>query len=152
MKRRIDAKFITATGRWREEKVKQKGERKTARSIVHEINSVHGTNFNKRTVRVYANCYHTDVPMTGHSKKSIINESAELALNSAVLSYIQLSNVGMNKTPNHKHIIHQMKLCLNSGDYQYKRYDHLYDWIMRIITDKVDGSGDNYTMEQRRLS
>ena len=44
-----------------------------------------------------------------------------------------------------------MKLFLNGGAYIYKRYDHIYDRIMRTLSDQVDVSGDEYSMEQRRL-
>ena len=72
-------------------------------------------------------------------------------MSSAILLYIQLENAGMNKMPDRKYSIHQIKLCLNGGTYTYKRYDHLYDCIMRKISDQVDVSGDYYKMEQRRL-
>ena len=58
----------------------------------------------------------------------------------------------MNKMPYRKHLIHKMKLCLNDGAYTYKRYDHIYDFIMRKITDNVDVSGHDYNMEQRLLN
>lgn len=45
-----------------------------------------------------------------------------------------------------------MKLCLNNGPYEYKRYDHLFDRIMRKIADKVDVSGDDYKIGQRCLA
>ena len=32
---------------------------------------------------------------------------------------------------------------LNGGAYTYKRYDHLYDRIMRTISDQVDKNGDD---------
>ena len=68
-----------------------------------------------------------------------------------ILSYIQLSNAGMSKMPDRKHLIQQMKLCLNNGAYMYKRYDHLYDHLMRKISDKFHVSGDDYKTEQMRL-
>ena len=46
LKKGVDVIFITATRRWREEKTKDKNERKTARSIVYDINIVHGTSLN----------------------------------------------------------------------------------------------------------
>ena len=60
-----------------------------------------------------------------------------------MLSYIKLANSGMNKIPDRKHLIQKMKLCLNGGTYTYKRYDHIYDRIMRTIADQVDVSGDD---------
>ena len=65
LKKRVDGAFITATRRWREEKTKDKNERKTARSVVDEINIVHGTSLSERTVRLYANRGDIDVPMNG---------------------------------------------------------------------------------------
>ena len=148
LKKRVDGAFITATRRWREEKTKDKNERNTARSIVDEINNVHGTSLNDRTVRLYANRGDADSPITGRGKKTILRESVELALSSSMLSYIHLAYSGMNQMPYRKHLIQKMKLCLNGSAYTYKRCDHLYDCIMRKIADKVDVSGDDYNMEQ----
>ena len=102
-------------------------------------------------MRLYANRGDIDVQMTGRGKKLILHESVELDMSSSTLFYIQLENAGMNKMPYRKHLIHQMKLCLNGGAYTYKRCDYLYDRIMTTIADKVDVSGDDYKMEQRRL-
>jgi len=65
-----------------------------------------------------------------------------------MLSYIQLSNVGMAKIPDRNHIIDQMKLCLDNGPYKYRRYNR----VMRTIADKVDVSKDDYKIEQTRLT
>ena len=54
--------------------------------------------------------------------------------------------------PDRKHIVEQMKLCLNNGPYKYRRHDNLYDRVMRTIADKVDVSDDDYKMEQRCLA
>jgi len=131
-------------------KDKDKNKMKATCSIVDEIKIAHGTSLNERTVRLYANHGVTDVPMTGRGKK-ILHGPVELALSSAILFYIQLSNAGISKILDRKRLTQQMKLCLNGGAYAYKRYDHLYDRIMRTIADKVDVNGDDYKMEQRRL-
>ena len=57
----------------------------------------------------------------------------------------------MNNIPDCKHLTHQIKLCLNGGVCKYKRCDHIYDRIIRKISDQVDVSGDGYKMKQRRL-
>ena len=57
----------------------------------------------------------------------------------------------MSKMTDRTNLIQQMKLCLNDGVYVYKRYDHLYDRIMRTIAEKVDVSGGDYKMQQRLL-
>ena len=67
MKKRVDGAFIIATRRWHEEKTKDKNERKNARSIVDEINIVHGTSLNEITVRLDAHRRDIDVPMTGRA-------------------------------------------------------------------------------------
>ena len=89
----------------------------TARSTVDDINIVHGTSLNEITVRLYANRGDVCAPMTGLGKNPILHESVELALISAMLSYIQLENNGINKIPDRKHLIHRMKLCFNGGAY-----------------------------------
>ena len=80
LKKRVDVAFITATRRWREEKTKDKNERKTTHYIVDDINIVHGTSLNDRTVRLYANRGDIDVPITGRGKKPILHESVELSM------------------------------------------------------------------------
>ena len=50
MQKRQDVAFITAMARWREEMVKPKGKRVTAKSIVNNVNAMHGTNVNERSV------------------------------------------------------------------------------------------------------
>ena len=50
LKKRADGAFITATQWLREEKTKDNDERKTARSIVDEINIMHETSLNEITV------------------------------------------------------------------------------------------------------
>ena len=117
MKNRVDGAFITATRWWREEKTKENNERKTARSIVDDIDIVHGTSLNEITVRLYSNCGDIDVLMTGRGKKLILHESVDLALIYSMLSYIQLANAGMNKIPDRKHLIQKMKLWLNGRAY-----------------------------------
>ena len=98
-------------------------------------------NLNEITVRLYVNHCDSDIPMSGRGKFFYLNELVELALSSAMLSHIQLSNTGMDKISDCKHIVKQMKLCLNNGPYKYRRYDHLFGCIMRTIADKFDGSG-----------
>ena len=104
---------------------------------------MHVTSLNDINVRLYENRGDIDVPMTGRGKKTIFHESLELALSSTMLSYIQMTNYGINKMPDRKHLIQKMKLCLNGGKYTYKRHDHLYDRITRTISDQVDVSGDD---------
>lgn len=48
-----DNASIIATRRWSEDKKKDKYRRKISRTIFDEINILHGTNLNKRTVRLY---------------------------------------------------------------------------------------------------
>ena len=81
----------------------------TARSTVDDINIVHGTSLNEITVRLYANRGDVCAPMTGLGKNPILHESVELALISAMLSYIQLEISGMNNMPYRKHLIHKIK-------------------------------------------
>ena len=68
MKNRVDGAFITATRWWREEKTNEKNERKTALSIVDDIDIVHGTSLNEITVRLYSNCGDINVSMNGRGK------------------------------------------------------------------------------------
>ena len=104
---------------------------------------MHRTSLNEINMRLYENRGDIGVPMTRRGKKTILHESLELALSSAMLSYIQMTNSGMNKMPDRKHLIQQMKLCSNDGAYTYKRHNHLYDRITWKISDQVDVSGDD---------
>ena len=110
LKKRVDGAFINATRWWRGDKTKDNNERKTARSIVDEINIVHGNFLNGRTVKLYANRGDIGVPMTERGKNPILHESVELAFSSAMLLYIHLENAGMNKMLDSKHLIQKMKL------------------------------------------
>ena len=93
-------------------------------------------------MRLYANCVDISVPMTGRGlKKNVLISRASLEFCHAIV--YSAGNAGMNKMPDRKHVIQQMKLCLNGSAYTYMRYDHLYDRIMRTFSDQVDVSGDN---------
>ena len=87
------------------------------------------------------------MPMTGYGKATELPKLVELALSSAIVSYIQLENARMKKISYRKQVIQKIKLCLDVGEYKYQIYDHLYNRMMRKITDQVDASDDNYKME-----
>ena len=151
VRKREDAAFVTAMGRWREESMKPKGKRVTAKSIVNNVNAMHGTNVNERSVRSYVLSNTDDVPLSGRGKKSKLHEPVLLALTSATHSYIQLSNATMTKMSDRKNIIMKIKLCVNKGPFKYTRVDNLYDRIMKRIADKIEVNSDDYKVEQRRL-
>ena len=150
-KKKEDEAFILATELWLKEKEKEKYKRKTARSIVQKINAVHRTNINDRTVRRYVHLGNIGVPIVGRGKKCGLPESIVEALQSAVVSHIQLTNAGMQKMPDRQYMIRQVELCLEKSSYKFKRYDHLYDRIMEAIADKINVNSGDFKMEQRRL-
>ena len=57
--------------------------------------------------------------------------------------------------PDHKVIIEKLKVCITDidvgGDYKYKHFDHLYDRLMNLISDKIIVSSEDYRVEYRRL-
>jgi len=109
--------FASATLQRNEELKKQKYKRKTADSIVAEINIRCGTNVNVRTVRRYVCNGKAGATIQSRGKKSDIPEEALDAIKVAMVSYIQLSNAGMNKMPDRKYMIRQLRQCLKTSIY-----------------------------------
>ena len=150
-KKQEDEAFVLATEMWLKEKEKEKFKRKTALSIIQTINAAHGTNINERTVRRYVHQGNIGVPIVGRGKKCVLPESIVEALQSAVVSHIQLTNAGMQKMPDRQYMIRQVELCVEKSSYKFKRYDHLYDRIMESIADKICVNSGDFKMRQRRL-
>ena len=150
-KKQEEKAFTLATEQWHIEVKKDKFNRKTASSIVEEINATGGTNINERTVRRYVNEGKVGVPCIGRGKKCIIPDVLMEALRCAVVSYIQLSNAGMVKMPDRKYVIQQVKVCVKKSGINFKRYDRLYDRIMESIADKISVNNSDFKIEQRRL-
>ena len=111
--------FVSATLQWNEEMKKQKYKRKSAAAIVAEINARCGTNISARTVRRYVSDGKVGVSIARRGKKSAIPEEVLEALKSAMVSHIQLSNAGMNKMPDRKHMIRQLQQCMKTSMYVF---------------------------------
>ena len=91
------------------------------------------------------------IPRHGGGKKSSIAEIILSALDSAVFSYIQLSNSGMKAHPNSPAISTKMEACLKKGTFIFARGGAIHDKMMSQQADKLVANGDNNVVEQRRL-
>ena len=90
------------------------------------------------------------VPCYGGGKKSSIPERILSALDSAVISYIQLSNAGMKAHHNRPAIITTMQAGLKKGGFVFARGGTIYDKMMTRHADKlVVDDDDNTVVEQR---
>ena len=87
----------------------------------------------------------------GGGKKSTIPERILSALDSAIISYIQLSNAGMKAQPKCQAIITIMQGCLKKGGFIFARGGVVYDKIMSRHADKLVVNDDNNVVKQRQL-
>ena len=143
--------FTLATEQWHIEVKKDKFNRKTASSIVEEINATCGMNINERKVRRHVNEGKVGMPLIGRGKKCTIPDVLMEALCCAVVSHIQLSNAGMVKMLDRKYMIRQLRQCLKTSMYVFKRMDSFYDRIMESVAHKIRVNTSDYKMEERRL-
>ena len=87
----------------------------------------------------------------GQGRKPLLKGVVELALFPTLLTYIQLSNVEMMKMPDRKSLIMQLKVVFTGTPMNmYRRYYHLYDRMMRNISEHILVNGNDYKMEHRR--
>ena len=106
---------------WHKEREKEKSkQRRTALSIIQTINAAHGKNIKERTMRRYVHQGNIGVPIIGRGKKCVLSDSIMEALQSAVVSNIQLSNAGLQKMSDRQCMIRQVQLCLENSDYKFK--------------------------------
>ena len=61
----------------------------------------------------------------------------------------------MRQIPDRKVIVEKLKVFMadrdGGGNYKYKRFDHLYDRLMNLISDRIIVSSEDCRVEQRRL-
>ena len=89
------------------------------------------------------------MPCYGGGKKSSIPKNILSALDSAVISYIQISNAGMKAQPNRPAIITKMQACLKNGEFVFARGGAIYDKMMTWHADKLVVNENNNVVEQR---
>ena len=65
-----------------------------------------------------------------------------------MLTFIQLENVTMSKMPDRKAVMGKLRECIVGSNYVYKQIDHLYDYIMLLIADKIVALSNDFRMEQ----
>ena len=117
-------------------------------NIVREVNKKHRTNVSYRTVldRVRKGIGDT-APRFRRGRKSGLNPELYAALQSAISSYILLSNAEMKRKPNRKKLIASLKLCLKKNFCDLRRIDHLYNRISKSIADDIEVSSMNEKVE-----
>ena len=92
---------------------------------------MYNINVNKKTIRKYFSTNRMEeVLWYGRGKQCIGHDNFLSVMDSAIISYIQLSNVGMKAQPNLPGIIRKMELCLKKGGYAFSRGGALYDRMM----------------------
>ena len=145
--------FVIASKLWREESKKKKGARLSCYNITKQVNAIYGTSISEKSVRRH--CHASDeinsIPRIGRGRKSELLPEIESALRTAMLTYIELSDAEMNKKPNRKTIVQLLGRCLTVGGCSLKRYDLLYERLVKKLSDKLQIDNKNSKMEQRRL-
>jgi len=145
--------FTMAISLWRENVKLSKNTRKSAIEICNELNSLHGTNINERSVRRHIGSESIDTLYPGRGRKTKLLPPIEMALVASLLIFVQLANSEMRQIPDRKVIIEKLKICMKNGEggfnYTYKRFDHLYNRLMKLIADKIVVSSNNCKVEQR---
>ena len=111
-----------------------------------------GTNICERTVRKYSSKGLIGVlpRWVGGNVSSIPNQVLK-ALDSVVLSYIQLTNAGMVQDVNPPIIIKKLGHCLKKGGINLRKLDRVYKAMMKRLGDKIGVNDANNMVEQRRL-
>ena len=150
-KKRENDVFKMAATKWIDNNKKKKCERVSAASIVKEMNSLHGTNICEQSVRRAVNSGDPISIIDGRGRPSKLQKPIEDAIASAMLTFIQLENAEMNKMPDRKALIAKLRECIAGGNYAYKRIDHLFDRLMKLIADQIVVTSNDFRMEQRRL-
>jgi len=91
--------FTMATSLWRENVKLSKNTRKSAIEICNELNSLHGTNINERSVRRHVGSGSIDTLYPGRGRKPELLSPIEMVLASSLLTFFQLANSGMRQIP-----------------------------------------------------
>ena len=113
---------------------------------------MYGTYVNEKTKRKYFSTNQMgEVPCYGGGKNASIPKRILSALDSAVISYIQLSNAGLKAQPNRPAIITKMQAYLRKGGFVFAHGGVIRDKMMTWHADKLVVNTDNNVVEQRRL-
>ena len=144
--------FTIAMSRWAEQSKLPKWNRESAKQIVNEVNAIHKTNIKEETVRRYVGRRQLGcIPRWGGGRKSIIPHDIQTALDSAVITYIQLTNAEMKQQPNRPLITKKLNACLEKGGTKFSQGSKVYDRMMNRLGDKIEVNDHNSVVEQRRL-
>ena len=86
------AAFMRAVCEWNEEKVKPRKERRSAQAICKEINTMYNTNICEATVRRKSSVPNLSMEQClRRGRKPNLKEGVDMALSTALTTYIQLS-------------------------------------------------------------
>ena len=144
--------FTIAMSRWAEQSKLPKWNRESAKQIVNEVNAIHKTNIKEETVRRYVGRRQLGcIPRWGGGRKSIVPHDIQTALDSAVITYIQLTNAEMKQQPNRPLITKKLNACLEKGGTKFSQGSKVYDRMMNRLGDKIEVNDHNSVVEQRRL-
>ena len=141
-----------AMSRWTDQSKLPKWNRESAKQIVNEVNTLHKTNVKEETVRRYVcrrqiGCS----PRWGGGRKSIVPHDIQTALDSAIITYIQLTNAEMKQQPNRLLITKKLNACLEKGGPKFAQGSKVYDRMMNRLGDKIEVNDHNSVVEQCRL-
>ena len=143
--------FTIAVTRWAEQSKLPKYSRVPAQKIVNEVNEKYKTNVKGRLVRRYVSEGRIgSVPRWGRGRKSTIPQNIITALDSAVITYIQLTNAEMKQQPARPIIIKKLEACVKEGGHTVQG-DGMYNRMMDRHADKIEVNDQNSVVEQRRL-
>jgi len=150
-KRETEA-FTIAASRWAQQSKLPKYRRVPANQIVKEVNEIHKTNVKERSVRRFVSEGRMgSVPRWGNGRRSTIPAPILMAIDSAVITFIQLTNAEMKQQPNRPLIIKKLEACLKKGGHNFARGDAIYNKMMDRHADKIQVNDQNSIVEQRRL-
>ena len=114
------------------------------------MNEIHNTNISLRTVQRRVKEGTSDrKPQAGRT--SSLRSDVYAALQSAMSTYVLLSNAEMRKKPNRRKLISLLKSCLNKTFCPITNIDKLFDRIAASIADDMEVSSLNEKVEHRRL-
>ena len=146
------AAFMRAVCERNEEKVKPRKERRSAQAICKEINTMYNTNICEATVRRKSSVPNLSMEQClQRGRKPNLKEGVDLALSTALATYIQLSNAAIKKMPNRRDLIMLLKATFKgTPNTLYTRYDHLFDRIMKSVSNNISVNPGNCKIEHRR--
>ena len=124
---REDSNSSTATHLWHWSLTKSNTSRKNDIYVVKKLNNMHGTNIRKQSVQRHVVGGSVNALDSRAWLKFKLMQPVEIALLSSLLTFIQLANSEMNKMPDRKTVIKNLKVFIQGGNYVSNRFDHLYN-------------------------